>query len=246
MQGGEYRVFVRSDSGGNRSVAAPSIEWMRAHFQQFGEVLDVYAPPRTPDVCYVTFGSEIDLLQALTEPAPVIGGVPCSVKQAAPRNQGAQQRPSQNPWQAVAAAGAVSSSPVVHSAAPLFEAAEPAAWEVSAPNGWASRQPFAPVVGASHGGILPRNGVKHRIWVFGMPEGLNADMLRGHFARHGEITDIYIPPSKQTVAYITFTTEAELQDAAANSGLRIAGFWVKGVQVAEDRRADKALHSAPY
>merc|ERR1719183_3065948 len=54
----------------------------------------------------------------------------------------------------------------------------------------------------------PTQGVSgaHRLFVYGMPEGLNADMLRGHFARHGEILDIYNPNYKPDIAYITFTS----------------------------------------
>jgi len=84
----------------------------------------------------------------------------------------------------------------------------------------------------------PNQGVPgdHRIFVFGMPEGLNADMLRGHFARHGEILDIYVPNNKPDIAYITFSIAEELQDALLNSGLRIAGYWVKGVKPAESKK----------
>eukprot|EP00971_Amphidinium_carterae_P270582 5368862-Amphidinium_carterae.1 len=47
--------------------------------------------------------------------------------------------------------------------------------------------------------------------VLGVPyklplRGLNADMMRGHFARHGEILDIYVPPRHPEIAYITFST----------------------------------------
>merc|ERR1740117_2087592 len=70
----------------------------------------------------------------------------------------------------------------------------------------------------------PKQGVpgENRIFVVGMPDGLNADMLRGHFARHGEILDIYIPARSPDIAYITFGSVLELQDALQNSGLEIA------------------------
>lgn len=74
-----------------------------------------------------------------------------------------------------------------------------------------------------------------RLFVFGMPEGLNADMLRGHFARHGELKDVYIPQSKSDIGFVTFHTEAELQDALMHSGLRIAGYLVKGLKPAENK-----------
>lgn len=89
-----------------------------------------------------------------------------------------------------------------------------------------------------------------RLFVFGMPEGLNADMLRGHFARHGEILDIYIPQRRFDMAYITFQAEEELQDALVNSGVRIAGFTVKGIKAAEARAKGKGKgekgRPAPY
>merc|ERR1712157_701982 len=88
-------------------------------------------------------------------------------------------------------------------------------------------------------GILdgPKQGIpgNDRVFVFGMPEGLNADMLRGHFARHGEILDIYVPEGSPDLAYITFSTDKEKGDAISNSGLRIAGFTVQGVKAAEAR-----------
>jgi len=74
-----------------------------------------------------------------------------------------------------------------------------------------------------------------RLFVFGMPQGLNADMLRGHFARHGDILDIYVPPRSPENAYITFSNIAELQDALVNSGVKIAGFQVQGLKEAEGR-----------
>jgi len=83
----------------------------------------------------------------------------------------------------------------------------------------------------------PKQGVpgENRIFVVGMPDGLNADMLRGHFARHGEIFDIYIPPRTPDIAYITFANELQVQDALVNSGVFIAGYTVKEVKMAESR-----------
>ena len=74
----------------------------------------------------------------------------------------------------------------------------------------------------------PTQGVpgQNRVYVFGMPSGLNADMLRGHFARHGEILDIYVPPRAPDMAFVTFSSELEVQDALLNSGNRIAGYTV--------------------
>lgn len=100
---------------------------------------------------------------------------------------------------------------------------------------------------AQNNGPGPKQGIpgEHRIFVFGMPDGLNADMLRGHFARHGEILDIYIPISCKSarprsdgspdIAYITFSTQQEMNDALLNSGLRIAGFEVKEIKQAGPR-----------
>merc|ERR1719512_398374 len=76
----------------------------------------------------------------------------------------------------------------------------------------------------------------HRLYIYGMPVGLNADMLRGHFARHGEILDVHVPPKKPDNAYITFSAPEEVLDALANSGNRIAGFTVQGMKRRPSRR----------
>eukprot|EP00931_Biecheleriopsis_adriatica_P013767 TRINITY_DN11525_c0_g1_i2.p1 TRINITY_DN11525_c0_g1~~TRINITY_DN11525_c0_g1_i2.p1 ORF type:complete len:378 (+),score=60.80 TRINITY_DN11525_c0_g1_i2:94-1227(+) len=114
------------------------------------------------------------------------------------------------------------------------------------------------MVGGCGGGpnlaLGPAQGVSgdYRVFVQGMPAGLNADMLRGHFARHGEIADIYIPPAKQDIAYISFSSPYEVEDAILNSGLRIAGFWVQGVKRAEAKRSkgapgqQNAIGYSPY
>lgn len=97
---------------------------------------------------------------------------------------------------------------------------------------------FTPPKQAGKGtGAGPKQGVpgENRIFVLGMPDGLNADMLRGHFARHGEIFDIYIPPRTPDLAYITFANELQVQDALLNSGVFIAGYTVKEVKIAEAR-----------
>merc|ERR1719188_1849506 len=87
-----------------------------------------------------------------------------------------------------------------------------------------------------HQGQVPSSKAgPFRLFVYGMPPGLNADMLRGHFARHGELLDIYVPPKTPDLAYITFSQHAELQDALVNSGLRIAGYTVQGLKAAEPR-----------
>lgn len=75
----------------------------------------------------------------------------------------------------------------------------------------------------------------HRIIVSGMPDGLNADMLRGHFSRHGDLVDIYIPVRSPDMAYVAFANQLEMQDALVNSGLRIAGFHVKEISMAPSR-----------
>lgn len=82
-----------------------------------------------------------------------------------------------------------------------------------------------------------------RLFVFGMPEGLNADMLKGHFWRHGELRDVYVPAATPDIAYITFSTPLELEDALHNSGLRIAGYWVRGIKPAEDRAKGPSKNS---
>merc|ERR1712087_841497 len=92
------------------------------------------------------------------------------------------------------------------------------------------------------GNSLIKQGVPgdHRLYIFGMPQGLNGDHLRGHFARHGEILDIYVPPRKPDNAYITFETEAELNDALLNSGMRIAGMTVQGMKKPDNARKGRS------
>merc|ERR1719468_162131 len=91
---------------------------------------------------------------------------------------------------------------------------------------------MAPQAQAPMGPNSPKQGIPgdHRLYIFGIPPGLNADHLRGHFARHGEILDVHVPPRKPDNAYITFSDADELMDALANSGVRIAGFTVQGMK----------------
>merc|ERR1712150_334137 len=91
--------------------------------------------------------------------------------------------------------------------------------------------------GLMSGSSLIKQGVPgdHRLYIFGMPQGLSADHLRGHFARHGEILDIHVPPRKPDNAYITFSTAEELFDALHNSGVRIAGMTVQGMKQAQPK-----------
>merc|ERR1712087_999888 len=89
-----------------------------------------------------------------------------------------------------------------------------------------------------HGGMTaqqngPKQGVPgdNRIYIFGIPPGLNADHLRGHFNRDGEIYDIHMPPRKPDNAYITFATAEAVHNALAG-GLNIAGYMVQGIKEA--------------
>mmetsp|Transcript_12997 Transcript_12997/g.37048 ORF Transcript_12997/g.37048 Transcript_12997/m.37048 type:complete len:382 (+) Transcript_12997:45-1190(+) len=356
---GDYRLFVRTEERGR---AVPDAEAIQGHFEKFGEVLDVYRPPSTPDICYVTFGNEADLQVALGEPRTVIAGLGCNVQQAMPRGSGgggpSSQRsaaaavyvppttyvpPSSNriyvtgvgddldsevlqayfsyfgsvkdvyipvdrnsgqrkPFAFVTmssgeecqtvlqstthhvsegisvnvmhaeprdlAAGGKGAGPggyastvnTYHSASTALAVAEPAPRTVPVPTKAAPRPSSMQVPSEydRYGGLtpaepkdisevqqqpapqqlqVPMQGVPgpNRLFVFGMQEGLNADMLRGHFARHGELLDVYVPHNKTDIGFITFSTEEELEDALQNSGLRIAGYYVKGMKAAEQR-----------
>merc|ERR1711971_354680 len=114
-----------------------------------------------------------------------------------------------------------------------------AAYGAPAVSPHAYRPPAAALGGGYSKGGNAGSGGKARLFVFGMPEGLNADMLRGHFARHGQILDIYVPPSKPEIAYITFSSHLELEDALQYSGLAVAGFTIQGLKLAESRSGDK-------
>jgi len=357
----EFRAFVRVEGRGG---TIPQAHAIRSHFEQIGNVLDVYNPPRSQDTSYVSFSAQEELEAALTETTQVIEGLVCTVQRALPRGSlptgGASamgsSAPASQSSDRVYVAGLLESvtedalrnyfshfgmvidvympmdrqtgmrkpfafitmsSPeevtsileqpghAMHDGHtfdcmmadprgskgggkgggkggdmdgfamqhPQFQYGSPKGGYMQAPlaayggvsyarsqNG-SSHSPFGSGVGHFNSGGQKSSGGKgwqapsvaeagpgpiqgvpglYRLFVFGMAEGLNADMLRGHFARHGEITDIYCPPLKPDVAYITFESEAQLQDAEINSGLRIAGFWVEGVKRAEAREKGKS------
>lgn len=109
----------------------------------------------------------------------------------------------------------------------------------------------APARGMGSQQVMLRQGVpgSARLFVFGMPPGLTPDMLRGHFSRDGDITDIYIPPKTPDNAYITFATHEGLVVALANATLRISGFTVQGMKEAQPKENTRGLprgRAEPY
>jgi len=205
---------------------------LRAYFAFFGAVKDVYVPvdkatgTKKP-FAFVTMTSVEETRSILSAPSHSLSDdVVVNVTTAAPREG------SRAPIAAQAFGGAP----------PAATFHQEVAQHTAPPWGPARHQPqqlhqpqhlHQPQLGLE----APKQGVPgiFRLFVFGIPSGLNADMLRGHFARHGEILDIYAPVKSPDLAYITFSQEEELQDALVNSGVRIAGFSVQGIKQAQPR-----------
>lgn len=367
-QPGEHRIFVRTE---DRSAVADA-EIVKAFFESHGQVLDVYKPGNSPDICYVTLSSQAEVNSALAESTVLIGQAMCNLQQAVPRGSSApppimamggagmgdgqinnrlfvtgldpervdeevlrtyfgyfgsvmdvympvdRTTNRKKPFAFVTMSTNEELAKVLSSAQhnlgdghtvnvtiamprddkqvfgggfdpsqmagmqgrpagnglgtamglnggmcgfedPFGMAAEdPSSWgaapqqtdpsllvtpeenaemsaEMAAMQQQMQQAGATPAFGSSFGSHRPTPMPGTRLFVFGLPEGLNADMLRGHFWRHGELKDVYIPPRTPDIAYITFSQPAELQAALQYSGLRIAGFWVKGMKPAEDR-----------
>jgi len=204
-------------------------ESLREYFSHFGTVRDVYIPVdratgQTRPFAFVKMSSPEEVAAILVYPSHDIGeGQTVNVAAAAPRPGGVPP--------GGVGKGAHEASP--HSVLETLQ--KHIAFTAARDEGYYRiAQARAPNVPESH-----KQGVSgiHRLFVAGIPDGLNADMMRGHFARHGEILDIYIPPNKADIAFITFSSDAELQDALVGSGLRIAGYWVKSIKEAECRES---------
>eukprot|EP00933_Yihiella_yeosuensis_P049872 TRINITY_DN4734_c0_g2_i1.p1 TRINITY_DN4734_c0_g2~~TRINITY_DN4734_c0_g2_i1.p1 ORF type:complete len:336 (+),score=97.59 TRINITY_DN4734_c0_g2_i1:59-1066(+) len=313
MSNDALRIFVRTET---RGQPLPKGDSVKNHFSRFGEVSDVYNPPTSPDICYVTFKGAQDVQLALSEPMTNIDGVPCNVQQAVPRNsgpggggKGGFGAPSQDrtriyvtgleqadedqlrvyfsqfgsvkdvympadkmtgqkkPFAFVTMMSSEEADAIVaagqHQIAPglppvnTTTAAPRDAPSQGPPGGkggfggpydygwggkgdsWGSKGGY----GGGYNGGGKMGGGKgagdSRVFVFGMPQGLNADMLRGHFARHGDIRDIYIPANRPDIAYISYFQSAAVMDALQHSGLQIAGYWVQGVKPAEPKDGGK-------
>jgi len=217
-------------------MGVPDIDQqLHAYFSYFGEVADIYVPADHTTGTKKPFGfvtmttnEEADSILAQA-PHVISDGVEIGVTVAEPKEgKGGGKFPSRMPAHPQSAALHPSQS-LAHPVNGGKGAAPPAASGAAAAKGQA---------GAVQGVSSP-----FRLFVAGLPQGLNSDMLRGHFARHGEILDIYLPPRNPEIAYITFSTREEVQDAIANSGLRIAGYWVKAVEAAEERPGMKGKGS---
>lgn len=227
-------------------------ESLRSYFSNFGMVNDVYMPmDRHTGVkkpfAFVTMSSqgEVSAVLDMATHSTLDGPISCSAAEARDKGGGKGFEKGfggKSGYAPVQSYGHALSQPR-HS--PISYAkgqakGKGAGYYAAAGGG----RPIVPNAGPAQG--IPGEA---RLFVFGMPDGLNADMLRGHFARHGEINDIYIPTGKTDIAYITFSAEAELQDALLNSGMGIAGYWVQGVKRAEARGAKgkgKGDRSMPY
>lgn len=234
---------------------------LRNYFSHFGMVNDVYIPfdrqtgMRKP-FAFVTMSTPEEVSSILEQPDHALhDGHKFDVMMADPRGSGKGGGKSggmggfatqQAPFHYASPKGGYAQAPAVAYGGVSY--ARSASGSSHGPSGsgfgqfdgggWKSSGGKGQPLSAGAAAAGPVQGVpgNHRLFVFGMPEGLNADMLRGHFARHGEINDIYCPPNKPGNAYITFQSEAEVQDAEINSGLRIAGVWVEGMKRAEARQ----------
>ena len=86
---------------------------------------------------------------------------------------------------------------------------------------------------------------KYRVVVFGVTPELNKDIMMGHFSHYGDVLDIFIPPSKGSMAYVSFGSRMALQACLADGKLRIGGQLVKEVLVADERAPTDAGRSGP-
>lgn len=205
-------------------------EILRVYFTYFGQVRDVYIPAdyttglKKP-FAFVTMFSAEDTQNVLQFPShQITDQVSVNVTMAEVRQPGQYSGAP-----ALAPEGGV---PVPQTVLPPTAAA-----------------PSAKGVGKNQQVLKQGIPGNYRLFVWGLPAGLNADMLRGHFARHGDILDIYVPPRKPDNAYITFSLPEELQDALENSGVRIAGFTVLGLKEAQPKDQAKGkgkYRSEPY
>lgn len=228
---------------------------LRSYFSTYGDVQDVYIPidrisgERKP-FAFVSMTSPLEVESIIREPTHcTLDGHKINCDVAAPRGAekssgkgGGYHGPALSHGGEFGYHGPISSSSVYRhtSVGPYISAATDSRSYGKGLYGSSGIRPVrAPPVAMSTPAVAkPSQGVPgdNRIFVFGMPDGLNADMLRGHFARHGDILDIYVPNNKPDIAYITFTSPDELEDALLHSGLRIAGYWVKGVKPAESKK----------
>lgn len=220
-------------------------EALRAHFGQFGLVRDVYIPVDHASglqkpFAFVTMNTAEEQQMVLALPMHQLTEDLCvNVTYAAPRSGGKGGDAGGGGFSngggfAGGGFGGVSAESLLQDLTGGLGAAQLAALGIKA-GGFSGGPGGATNVSGPPGSANgPKQGVPgdHRIFVLGMPDGLNGDMLRGHFARHGEILDIYIPVRTPDLAYITFGTEFEMQDALLNSGLSVAGFQVNEIKQA--------------
>jgi len=220
------RIYV---TGPVQEIGADALQY---HFGQFGLVKDVYIPVDhvsglQKPFAFVTMNSPEEQQMVLAVPThQLTEEISVNVTYAAPRSGGKGGDVGRGFG---AGGGLVGNEVLFQDMSDGFSAAPMVAPGLK--GGHLGRHPSATAGAAIVSGPPgtpngPKQGVPgdYRVIVLGMPDGLNGDMLRGHFARHGEILDVYIPVRTPDIAYITFGTELEMQDALVNSGLSIAGF----------------------
>eukprot|EP00929_Paragymnodinium_shiwhaense_P108030 TRINITY_DN74367_c0_g1_i1.p1 TRINITY_DN74367_c0_g1~~TRINITY_DN74367_c0_g1_i1.p1 ORF type:complete len:370 (-),score=86.54 TRINITY_DN74367_c0_g1_i1:146-1255(-) len=258
---GRHRVYVTE-----LDTTKVDEEVLKVYFTHFGDVRDVYIPTeRSSGVkkpfAFVTMSTADELGNILaTAPHTIVEDLTVNVAAAEPKDDGkgggkgksAAVPPS---YGGPPRAGLSPASTTYSRPAGSPGGAPPAPRGITSayrpPTAASSYSPAAAVYsppaakGSSKGG---GGKGRARLFVFGMQEGLNADMLRGHFARDGQILDIYQPPSRPDIAYITFSSYAEVEEAMRFPP-QIAGFSVQGMKAAEDRPDQKGSGwkgSSPY
>ena len=65
-------------------------------------------------------------------------------------------------------------------------------------------------------------------------------MVRQHFSKWGNVSDVYFPRHKKTLkrrpfCFVTFVTREDAERALAESGLEICGVAIKNLTMVEDR-----------
>jgi len=203
----------------------------------FGSVQDIYIPMDhtrggRKQFGFVTMKTIDEIRNVLKDPVHDLGGgYTITVTEAQPREQnerGGAGMPTD--WQdPTAAFGKV--LPMLPAVGPV-RLAQPALAMPRATNMICSTaNQLAPSPSLNQG--APGN---ERIVAFGLHPGISEDMLRGHFARDGEILDIYIPTTKNgSLAYITYNTPDEVACALNNFTGHVGGLPVERIARAEPR-----------
>jgi len=195
---------------------------LKAHFGQFGTVVDVYIPKdhatkASRGFAYVKFASASMADEALSAPH-TLDGVKINVVRAQSRNKGS--------------AGTASDGPVP---APLWGLQQPmmslgvAHQQPMMSLGATQQQPMSMGLGASQ--------CEPRIFVGGVPEVLGEAEMRSHFSAFGQVVDVYFPKGKGRggFCFVKFASPSMAMDAVAKSSRQIGEHVISEIRIADPK-----------